>query len=104
VGTPAGAICRALRAAGIANVNPGNLRLTTLLAAGATEAEFMAHAAKAADKGDPFAYLLGAVEGERKRAAATTGQLHRGALPNKQEALEARNMAVAQAWLAKQGD
>jgi uncharacterized protein YdaU (DUF1376 family) len=100
VGTPAGAICRALKTAGIANVNPGNLRLITLLAAGATEAEFLAHVDKARDKGDAFAYVLAAVEGERKRAAATAGQLHQGRMLNKQEALEARNQTIAAAWAA----
>ncbi len=99
-GTPAGSLCRALKTAGIANVNPGNLRLTTLLQAGATEGEFMAHVAKAADKGDPFAYLLGAVEGERKRALSTAGQLHRGPMLNKQEAIEARVHATAADWVA----
>ena len=92
----------ALKAAGIGNVNPGNLRLTTLLAAGAQQDEFLAHAEKARDKGDAFAYVLAAVEGERKRAAATAGQLHTGRLPNRQEALEERNRAVGLAWLAKQ--
>jgi hypothetical protein len=100
--TAAGALCKKLRAAGIARVAPGNLRFTALLDAGATEAEFMAHVPKALDKGnDAFAYLLGIVEGERKRAAANVGQIHQGALPNKQEALEQRGSAIVAAWAAK---
>lgn len=79
--TPAGVICRALREAGIGNVNPGHPRLQALLNAGAAEAEFVAFAEKAKAASDPFAYVLGAVEGERKRAAASAGQLHRGPMP-----------------------
>jgi uncharacterized protein YdaU (DUF1376 family) len=102
VGTPAGAICRALKTAGIANVNPGNLRLTTLLAAGATEAEFLAHADKARDKGDAFAYVLAAVEGERKRAAATAGQLHQGAMPSAPVTVPSNDAARTEALLREQ--
>jgi len=61
--------------------------------------------AQALDKAprNAFAYLLGVVEGERKRAITTAGQLHRGAMPNRQEAIEQRNAAVGDAWLAEQG-
>lgn len=79
--TAAGIVCRALRAAGIANVNPGHPRLKALLAAGATEAEFVAFASKAKAASDPFAYVLGAVEGERKRAAASAGEMRQGPMP-----------------------
>ena len=100
--TPAGSLCLALKAAGISRVAPGNQRLVTLLEAGATEAEFMAHVPKALEKGgDAFAYLLGIVEGERKRALSTAGTLPRGAMPNKQEAVELRNSAVGDAWVEK---
>ncbi len=85
--TPYAAVCIALKAAGVAQVNPSNQLLRALVDAGATPAEFTAAAAKAIGKGDPFAYVLGVVEGERKRAAATASQLHRGAMPGTQEAL-----------------
>lgn len=84
VPTEAGLVCRALKTAGIADVNPGHPRLTLLLQAGATLDEFKAFAAAAADKTAPFLWLLGAVEGERKRVASTAGQLHRGPMPGRQ--------------------
>lgn len=98
---PEVAVSIALRRAGI-QANADHPRLMALCEAGATVGEFMALLPAAEGAANPFAYLLGAVEGERKRAAATAGQLHRGAMPNKQEALEARNKAVGLAWLAKQ--
>lgn len=79
--TPAGSICRALRIRGIADVNPGHPRLLALLAAGATEPEFTGFVSQALTSNSPFAYLLGVVEGERKRAAVTAAQAHRGAMP-----------------------
>jgi hypothetical protein len=81
--TPYAAVCIALKAAGIPaqKLSPSNPTLQALVDAGATAEEFVAAAGKAIGKGEPFAYLLGVVEGERKRAAATAGQLHRGALP-----------------------
>lgn len=79
--TAAGLLCRRLRQAGIGNVNPGHPRLAALLAVGAAEAEFLAFADKAMTASDPFAYLLGAVEGERKRAAETQARLQGGPAP-----------------------
>jgi hypothetical protein len=79
--TPAGLVCRQLRDAGLPDAAPGNLRLTTLLDAGARAEEFLAFANEAMTKDKPFLWLLGAVEGERKRAKATAGQLHRGPMP-----------------------
>ncbi len=74
-------LCRRLKAMGIGNVNPGNLRLDTLLKAGATPEEFLAAAPKAMQANDPFAYLLGIVEGERIRAAQVARQVHHGPMP-----------------------
>lgn len=79
--TAAGLVCRAMRTAGIADVNPGHPRLLALLDAGATEAEFVGFASSAIAKGAGFAWILGAVEGERKRAASGAEKLHRGPLP-----------------------
>ena len=80
--TTAGAACLALKAAGIADTNPASPKLRALLGAGADLPEFVgaAQAAVAAGNGR-FAYVLAAVEGERKRAAAMASQLHQGALP-----------------------
>ncbi len=101
--TAAGLLCRALADAGIGRTNPGHPRLQALLQAGATSAEFLAFADKARDMDDPFAYLLGCVEGERKRAKRTGAEVHKGRLPSKQEAIEQRNRAAADEWLAQQG-
>jgi hypothetical protein len=79
--TPAGAICRSLRSAGIANVNPGHALLAALLEAGATEAEFLGAAPEAKDKRDPFAYVLGVVKGQREDAAKAAQSLLTGPLP-----------------------
>jgi len=79
--TPYAAVCIALKAEGVNPVNPAHPMLRTLVDAGATVAEFVAAAPKSTGKGDRFAYVLGVVEGERKRAAATAGQLHQGAMP-----------------------
>ena len=101
--TQAGALCRDLRRAGIADVNPGHPRLLALLEAGAQPAEFTGFVAAARDKSprSPFTYLLGMVEGERERAASSASRLHRGPMPNKQQALEQRNRVVGQAWAEK---
>lgn len=83
--TAAARVCIALRRAGMASVNPASPRLTALLEAGATVEEFTAHVEKANASGaNPFSYLLGVVEGERKRAAANAPQLHRGPMPKPQ--------------------
>lgn len=82
--TPAGAVCRALKRAGIADVNPGHPRLTALLVAGAVEAEFVGFVPAAQAKGAGFLWILGAVEGERKRAAQGAGQLHQGEMPKRE--------------------
>jgi hypothetical protein len=103
--TAAGVICGALRRAGIHDTNPGHPTLLALLEAGAQQVEFAGFvpAALAKSPKQPFAYLLGAVKGERERAATLTGNLHRGPMPNRQEAIEQRNAAVGDAWLAEQG-
>lgn len=101
--SPAALVTRRLREAGIARANPTSQRLIALVEAGATAEEFLAFADKALDMDDPFAYLLGCVEGERKRAKRNGAELHRGRLPTKQEGIEQRNRAVADEWLAQQG-
>ena len=68
--TPAGSVCRAMRQAGLAAVNPGDPRLLALLAQGATEAEFVGLAAEAAAKRKGWAWVLVALQERRKDAAA----------------------------------
>lgn len=95
--TAAGAVCLALKAAGIGAVSPHNQRLQTLLEAGAEPGEFAAFAARALEvaPGRAFEYVLGAVEGERTRAASIAGRLHHGAMPAK--APSAAELRVLQA-------
>lgn len=101
--SPTAAVCIALKAAGIANCNPSHPLLRTLVEAGATVDEFVAAARQAAGKSNGFAYVLAVVRGERERAAQAGGTVHRGplAVVNRQEAVEQRNRAVADDWLAQ---
>ncbi len=71
VPTAAGLACRAMRQAGLAGVNPGDPRLLTLIAQGATEAEFSGMAAEAVASAPPkgFAWVLAALAGRREQAA-----------------------------------
>ncbi|PIM52115.1 hypothetical protein CS062_16305 [Roseateles chitinivorans] len=98
-------LCRRLKALGIGNVNPSNVRLTTLLGAGATPEEFVASVPKALSAKDPFAYLLGIVEGERIRAAQLMRQVHHGPMPSQPQSAFAerrqRQLAVAGALTGK---
>lgn len=79
--TQAGLVCRAMRQAGITDGNPGHPDLLALLAAGATDAEFVGAAQAAAARGKGFAYAIGALKGQRTEAAKTAQGLHHGALP-----------------------
>jgi len=79
--TTAGAVCLAMKAAGIADTAPGSPKLKALLDAGADLQEFVGAAQQAKAAGSPrFSYALGIVAGERKRAAEMAGQLQRGEL------------------------
>jgi uncharacterized protein YdaU (DUF1376 family) len=77
-GTTYGAAAKALRSAGI-EASPGHQRLRMLVDAGVTIEEFLAHVPNAKDKRNPFAYLLGAVEGDRLQAQQAATQIQHGA-------------------------
>ena len=79
--TEPGQICKAMKAAGIGDVNPGHPDLLMLLNAGATVAEFEGAATTAAKKGKGFAYALGTLRRTRQDAAQTAQTLHTGPLP-----------------------
>lgn len=66
---PEAEACLAMRAAGMAAVNPAHPKLTELLKAGITLHELSAAAQEAAAKGKPFAYALALAEGRRRDAA-----------------------------------
>jgi len=71
VPTPGGAVCKAIRLAGIPDANPSHPDLQRLLAAGVTAQELADAAAVLVLKGKAsFAYLLSTVEGQRRDAAA----------------------------------
>jgi hypothetical protein len=76
--TKAGAICRAMKAAGIVDVNPGHPDLLALIEAGATEDEFVGAAQTAAGKGKGFRYAIGALKSQRIEAAQAAQAMHRG--------------------------
>ncbi len=95
-GTDAGRICKAMRQQGIADGNPSSQSLRTLIDAGATEGEFVEAAKKAAGEQKGFAYAMGIVTGERKRAAALAQQIHHGAMPIAETAYQRQQREVAQ--------
>jgi hypothetical protein len=101
--TAAGLVCRAMKAAGIADPNPGHPDLLALIDAGATEAEFAGAARAAVDRGKGFAYAMGMLKRQRAEASKSAQGFHKGPLPNRQEAQEQRNRAVADRW-ASQGE
>jgi len=72
--TMASAVCVAMRAAGLASVNPGHPKLLSLLEASAPIGAFVGAAQDAAARGKGFAYALAIVEGQLAAAkAAPTG-------------------------------
>ncbi|MEY5097574.1 MAG: hypothetical protein RJA36_293 [Pseudomonadota bacterium] len=66
--TAAGSVCRAMRTAGLAAVNPGDPRLLALLDQGATEDELVGIAAEAVGKGKGWAWVLTVVQARRAEA------------------------------------
>ena len=64
----AGAVCVALRAEGMASVNPQHPELLALLDDGAEIQEFVSAARIASEKGKGFAYAIGIVKGQRADA------------------------------------
>ena len=100
--TTAGAVCLAMKAEGVTDVNPSHPKLTALLAAGATVDEVVCAARAASKRGKGFAYTLGTLERQRADAANMANSLHKGALPNRADALRAKNHAAMSDWLATQ--
>lgn len=99
--TAAGQACKAIRELGISDANPGNQKLLELIKAGAELDEFCNAAALAKDRGKGFGYLLGIMI--KQRSEAVNLVLHKGKMPNKQEALEQRNRNVANNWQPEEG-
>ena len=101
----AGAICVAMKAAGLASVNPSHPDLLVLIDKGADIGLFVAVAQECVAKQKTFPYALATVKGRMADAAVLSDSAlaaphkHAGH-GNKQEALEQRNRQVAQAWAA----
>lgn len=76
----AGQVCMAMKAAGVADVNPGHIGLLRLIEAGATLDEFIGAASEARAKSKGFAYAVGTVQ-RRREEAAMANPLHQGAMP-----------------------
>ena len=81
VSTLAGEVCKAIKALGLSNVNPGHVKLVALLEAGATLAEFTGAAQEAIGKNKgTFSYVLAIVEGRRKEIKGMAGKIATGSL------------------------
>lgn len=68
--SPAGAVCKALRAIGFTTTNPSDPRLIALLDAGATTAEIVAVGEEAVRGSKGWAWVLTVVQARRNDAAA----------------------------------
>lgn len=92
--TTAGEICKAIKLAGITDINQSNPTFVALLAAGAGVDEF-AHAAAAARQNNKphFNYILGIVKKQREDAAKLV--LHQSSLPASASAKEAGRQIAA---------
>ena len=105
------AVCMAMKAKGIGSTNPAHPDLKVLIDSGADIGLFVEAAKAAVKKQKGFTYALGIVGGQMRDAAAlaqtalATPQHHAGQPrnPNKQEALEASNNAVAARFLERMG-
>lgn len=89
-----------MKAEGVTDVNPSHPKLTALLAAGVTLDELTGAARLATSRGKGFAYTLGTLERQRAEAASMAATLHRGPMPNRADALRAKNHAAMSDWLA----
>lgn len=83
VPSPGGLACKAMRVAGLADVNPSHPELLQLLDAGVTAEELADVAREAVAKGKGFAYALATARGRRRDAA------NAGAVAAKTDALAA---------------
>ena len=100
--TLAAKACKAMRAAGLASVNPSSPELAALIDAGATVDALADAAAQAVGRGKGFAYALGVVRGrllDAARIAATAGVWGAGGLGG---APPARASPPEPAWRTEQ--
>lgn len=90
-----GEACKAMRAAGMADVSPAHPKLIALLAAGITVPELVDAAAHAVKSSKPFAYALATAEGRRRDAAIAALPVAANAVidPESKSAVEAEGIA-----------
>lgn len=89
--TPAD-VCKAMKSAGMATVNPSSPKLASVLAAGVTLPELAQAAADAVEQGKGFAYALAMAEGRRSDAFA----------PAKQQAKQSETFAERDARIGRE--
>lgn len=80
--SPAGRVCKLLRKNGCPDTNPGHPDLLALIAAGATDDEFIGAAVAAQGKDKPFAYAIRMLTHQRETASRRA--LHVGPLPEQE--------------------
>lgn len=90
--SPPAEVCKAMKAEGIGDVNPGHTDLRQLLETGSTVQDFIDAARTAANKGKGFAYAIAIVKSRREEAARPTPS---GGLLSKHGEQTARNAAIA---------
>lgn len=92
-----GAACKAMRIAGLPDVNPSHPTLKALIEAGITLDELIDAARKAAEDRKPFAYALAVAEG-RRREAAEMAPLPSAPPPRPKSARQAHRETWAEAF------
>lgn len=88
-----GDACKAMKAVGLAGVNPSHPKLSALLAAGITVAELTAAALEAVQRQKSFPYALATAEGRRRDAATEPLPAAATADPDSRSAVEAEGIA-----------
>ncbi len=77
-----GEVCRAIKGAGVTNINTQHPKLLAIIEAGGTADEFREAAVEAVQRGKAsFAYVLAVVANRREEAASLA--LHRGSMPER---------------------
>lgn len=98
--TPYGLAGRAMKSAGLSDVNPGHPKLRALVDEGITVDELSSAARDAAAKGKGFSYALAVAEGRRRDAAGVRTLPAAAMPPGPPESAHARKMREAAEGLA----
>ena len=86
-------VCKAMKAAGMASVNPSSPKLANAMAAGVTLGELVQAASDAVQQGKGFAYAIAMAEG-RRRDASTAPAKKNGIAPEPAWRTEQRNRTL----------